>query len=455
MKTKHIKVISFIITVIFIIAIVQLLFGIFTNQHKGAQKADDSFNMLMVKISNAAAKYEPGSPEFSSAFMGIMNSSTDIAQLRLRLDGMQMYEYPSTAPHLDETQVQTYSSSTRTAQGRTLSVEVMIYAVHPDVVSYHLKIAFVLILAGTIVAVILLMYLRIEHSYATLSDFVETDDEQRKKLEAEDEKKAAKGDSEAAPVEVQAAQEEPEQKALEMHKAAKPVTLQPEVADAIVHEPAPAAPAPQAEPEPEPVTEEPYAEQEQDFEEPVPPAEYDETIAEESYEPPAEEEFIPPTVPPEEPQETQTAVPPTKISLAMSLEDEIGDMLSAATKVEEDLSVLIIKPKTALATEKEDIQSYLREKIGAMGITGEWKDTIVCAIKNTSLETALAASEALRNELKHESFIGISSRANRAIPAARLLSEAMQAAEHATDEAPVIAFRVDPEKYRKFIQENS
>ena len=52
-------------------------------------------------------------------------------------------------------------------------------------------------------------------------------------------------------------------------------------------------------------------------------------------------------------------------------------------------------------------------------------------------------------------LIGISSRSLRLISAERLKTEAEQAVEHAAtdNESPIVAFRVNPEKYRKFITE--
>ena len=50
--------------------------------------------------------------------------------------------------------------------------------------------------------------------------------------------------------------------------------------------------------------------------------------------------------------------------------------------------------------------------------------------------------------------IGISSRSIRMVTGDRLILEAEQAIEHSDQSSPVIAFRVDSEKYRQLMEQN-
>ena len=50
--------------------------------------------------------------------------------------------------------------------------------------------------------------------------------------------------------------------------------------------------------------------------------------------------------------------------------------------------------------------------------------------------------------------IGISSRSIRMVTGERLILEAEQAIEHTDANSPVIAFRVDSEKYRQLMEQN-
>jgi hypothetical protein len=53
--------------------------------------------------------------------------------------------------------------------------------------------------------------------------------------------------------------------------------------------------------------------------------------------------------------------------------------------------------------------------------------------------------------------IGISSRCERIISSQRFITEAEQAVLHAAEDPdnPIIAFRVNPEKYREYMQQNN
>ncbi|MDR3276688.1 MAG: hypothetical protein LBT11_05705, partial [Treponema sp.] len=84
---------------------------------------------------------------------------------------------------------------------------------------------------------------------------------------------------------------------------------------------------------------------------------------------------------------------------------------------------------------------------------------IAVILPNTDLDQGFAMAESFRQELPPdldagELCMGIAARTERQVEAPRLLFEARGALEKAREdpEAPVIAFRVDPEKYRAMIR---
>ena len=90
------------------------------------------------------------------------------------------------------------------------------------------------------------------------------------------------------------------------------------------------------------------------------------------------------------------------------------------------------------------------------------KDGVAIICNGTDIDKALEVSETIHTELcsilNTENYdikplIGIASRTLRFISGERLIVEAEQALLHAKDdpESPIIAFRVNPEKYRKFM----
>lgn len=523
MNTKHIRVISVAIVTIFVIAILQLIVGVVSDHQGGSQKADDSFNMLMVKISNAAARYEPGSPEFTSAFNGIRNTTTDIASIRLKLDGMQLYEYPGANAMQDfsNERLQTYSSSTRTTQGRTLSVEVAMYAVRPYSIYYRARISFVLILAGTIGAAGLLMYLRITGDSAdSLAAFAEPERKQRMSSMAPNkrnphatEEQSFTADGKLAEVEQPVTTEAPSS------------TVTAQLASSVTNAPTTAATAPTTQPTEEDAPSEktvqavvPTATHEQ----PVAAEAIDSTVNEQevvterqqtavdtspsgtvasdsdkepSPQEPAIEEDAPiadatantnfpvmDTAFNEEIPQSSAAVAPLSTATATfapqfevvaendsvadkpstapqpndsGLEEALAAMLSQAQETDEELSLIMIRPTDESRETTLRVKGYLEEKLGGLGVVRLHAAYVAAAIRNTTLETALAASEALRKELREPCTIGISARAERDISAQLLIAEATQAVEHANEASPIIAFRVNPEKYRQFLLENS
>ena len=83
-------------------------------------------------------------------------------------------------------------------------------------------------------------------------------------------------------------------------------------------------------------------------------------------------------------------------------------------------------------------------------------------MQHSDIDTAMQNAEVLHSDIASalkasgqdsKPLIGISSRSLRLISAERLKNEAEQALIHAEEDpnSPIIAFRVNPEKYRKFI----
>ena len=92
------------------------------------------------------------------------------------------------------------------------------------------------------------------------------------------------------------------------------------------------------------------------------------------------------------------------------------------------------------------------------------QDGFSCIVHSINVDGALDLAEQVyvaiskileENGMNNEIGIGISTRSFRLIPGKRILLEAEQALQHAFEdpETAIVAFRVDPEKYRKYISE--
>ena len=78
-----------------------------------------------------------------------------------------------------------------------------------------------------------------------------------------------------------------------------------------------------------------------------------------------------------------------------------------------------------------------------------------------NLDDALNFADKIHAEISQiieqkDCYIGISTRSIRIVSGERLLNEAWAAVEHAKQEedSPIIAFRVDAERYRQFLEQN-
>ncbi|MDE6349528.1 MAG: hypothetical protein K2K67_00805, partial [Treponemataceae bacterium] len=147
-------------------------------------------------------------------------------------------------------------------------------------------------------------------------------------------------------------------------------------------------------------------------------------------------------------------------ALTIALENELVDAIANG----QDLATLIIQLHGVAAdsTPVTQLKKLLTDRLGKQGIIGEHNAALALIIKNTALDTAIAFAQSLNNAIsvilqrsgqRAQTAIGISARAFRMINAGRLLTEAEQAALHADDENPVIAFRANPEKYKEYLQE--
>ena len=147
--------------------------------------------------------------------------------------------------------------------------------------------------------------------------------------------------------------------------------------------------------------------------------------------------------------------------LATRLESE----LVRAASSEQDLALALIKVPGM--TKESD---YYGNVCQALQSFFQFKDFIfecgeegfAAIMQHSDIDTAMQNAEVLHSDIASalkaagqdsKPLIGISSRSLRLISAERLKNEAEQALIHAEEDpnSPIIAFRVNPEKYRKFI----
>lgn len=149
------------------------------------------------------------------------------------------------------------------------------------------------------------------------------------------------------------------------------------------------------------------------------------------------------------------------------LETRLDSELARAASSEQDLVLLILRIKDLARSTPhiKKIASVLLETIKFRDLIFEYgTDGFACIIQEMDLDMAMKLSEklysSLQTVLKENSIfnrigIGISTRTLRIIPGSRILQESSQACDKSFEEEglPIVAFRVNPDKYRKFLTE--
>ena len=154
--------------------------------------------------------------------------------------------------------------------------------------------------------------------------------------------------------------------------------------------------------------------------------------------------------------------PDTGIGWESYLSSRLNNEIERATASEIDLSLFVFKLTDLEKTNEnfKNVCNYLAIQFQFKDLLFEYKDDCIVAIKiSMNVDEALNLADKLYHDIcniinSNNLRIGISSRSIRMVGGDRLLLEAEQAIEHADESSPVIAFRVDSEKYRQLMEQN-
>ena len=156
--------------------------------------------------------------------------------------------------------------------------------------------------------------------------------------------------------------------------------------------------------------------------------------------------------------------PVTGLGWESYLDTRLENEINRAISSEIDISVFIINiPNLERESEEsKKISEYLSLQFQFKDLLFEYRNDCIVAIKiSMNLDDALNFADKIHAEImqiinQKECYIGISTRSIRIVSSERLLNEALAAVEHAKQEedSPIIAFRVDADKYRQFLEQN-
>ena len=432
MDSKKFKILTISLIIALAISGIYFLVGIILNSYQGSLESQSSFAMISNEITDYADDYGILTQEFLEKSENLLQKEKYLNAITIQKDSVVFYAYPISSKLLraDEKGNAFISSSSPLTKiftknvlilnGDSLTITAAYNTVLPENVFYTGKISFIIILISFIITIIAITYIKTNN----------------KNLETTDNKieKELKSSSNENIMEVS----EPENM-IEINEESIAETK----SDILLTE---------TEIEDENYILEENIEQNEENENKI-------EVIEETFEPKFTEK--------NDPMGLFSGI--TGFGWESYFEPRLDSELVRATSSEQDVSLFIItlpelnkKSKAA-----EEIYQVILDFFKYRDMIFEYKDDSFAGIHvNMNLESAINYAEQLfinlysiyeAHGLTSKIGIGITTRSMRLVPGARLISEAEQAAQKALEEEamPIVAFKVNHDRYRDYVAEES
>lgn len=465
MKRKSITVYSIVISAIFAAAIIFLCYKLGCEYAAGRERTGRTFDSLAAATRDALSRYGDSSSDFRDAFVKACGTYDDYAFITLKNTSGILFAYPQNEDisSIRTSQFCEMHSSSFQAGDDTYILSASMYLIRPVFVFYYARFSFIVILVITVFTLILILYLHFANSENTAADRTDIIPEA-----AYDDAPLAPAENGSYPFDDDfpiddgfstadmpiAADNKDKYDALSVPDAALPDTDDVFEEEEIMRRDAAAhlkMSGGTAGDDAEKIS---YGRFENDT-----------SGSETTYVPP-ETPFV------EEADEAQNDSadrfsPLTGFGHAYNLEGRLDGELIRAASSERDLSLFMIRiPNLSFTSSaSKRICAYLFERFQSNDLLFEYMTDGFSIIKlDTTVDGALEIAAGVREDIvkiiKGENMepkcaIGISSRSVRMLPGKRLIQEASEALENALHDetSPIVAFRADADKYRRFIEE--
>ena len=439
MKNRFIVVYTIFAAAIFVFSLSFFVYNLYNEYTTNKKNSTEDFNQLITDIRTISNKYNDNSSAFSEELKKTIKSPQEYAFLEIKRDDQQILLYPA-----GKTIHDTKSNMTRTFEfsistdSKTLVINCNRYLIQPDSIFYYARISFLMILIITLITIIMIIYLNISENKTTIaeesdeiSDTEQTVDEINDVAET-NESVNVESDNviKEEPSSTDAASSEHEDSdTTESSETSEPSALSETSASSGTSETA--------------VSEEPA---ELPINEVKPASPSPETI--------------------EAANENPSGLynPKTEIGWESYLVPRLNNEIDRATASEIDLAIFEFKlPELSKDNEEfTNVCRYLTLQFQFKDLLFEYKEDSIIAIKiSMNIDSAITFADKLFGDIRNiidgkKCYIGISSRSIRIVTAERLLLEADQAVIHAIEDkdSPVVAFRVDSNKYRELMEQN-
>lgn len=424
MKKSFTIIYSVIAGLIIVFAISFFAVNLYNENNHGELRTQVRFEKMANAVNTAVSKQNISSAELTRQIQNAVGDTKDFSYIKIVSQGKTLYVYPEDFNDSDESQSNLILSYKKSGSQNT-QIKAGLYTLRPGTIFYYAKISFFIILIVALITIILILFTnqfdnkitpvikKYRSAKKSVTYSTEEEDSNKNSDEDSDEDAAADDDDDDEDADDDAEDEE------KIPEAQEPAQEAPEAA------------------EPDKT--------------PVPPAE----LPVQDYEPVELKA---------DNSERGLFSEDTGLGWESYLLTRLDNELNRATASELDLSLFVIKIDgiTRKNPLMKKICEYLTVEFQFKDLLFEYKEDCVCALKiSMTLDDAVSFAERIGKEIKELApeenlnvYIGISSRGIRMVSGERLLKEADEAVVHAIEDksCPVVGFKADAVKYRKFLE---
>ena len=450
MKNRFILVYTIFAAFIFIFSLSFFGFNLYREFSTNVEKSETKISRLTNDIRTISYNQNENTDFYAKSIKDAIGDPSAFAFIQVKRSGETVVLYPS-----GKLKEETSSRLTKTFESRLLvneqplEVYFNVYLIRPDSIFYYGRISFLLILIITLITVIMIIYLNMSETSSNVISLTEdenTDDEENtdfsessedntlneENIESdEDSETTAESTTEGENKIVNDAENKLQSETEaneEIEKEAADTEVTPEEVKAIFSEP---------------LTDAQLEDKEEKAKLPI-------------------EEVQPSPADNSENDPAGLFNPESGIGWESYLMTRLNNEIDRATASEIDLALFVFKLENINKKSEsfKNVCNYLGIQFQFKDLLFEYKDDYIVAIKiSMGVDEAIPLADKLHSDICNilnatNCRIGISSRSIRMVSGERLLLEALQAIEHSDSQSPVIAFRVDSEKYRQLMEKN-
>jgi len=463
MKNRFIVVYTVFAAAVFIFALSFFGFNLYKEYTSNQNKSETRYTNLVNDIRTLSYNQSENNSAYIKAIKDAIGDTSFYSFIQIKRDGETLVFYPAGKMKEETVSNLTKSfTSSLTVNKKNISVDCNLYLIRPDSIFYYARVSFLMILIITIITVIMIIYLNMAEEASSDVISMEEDDEiediEKSEVgEAEEEIKTEKSADEEETIEVEKEDKEEVSADANAEKAEPVIQNENEIAESsdsmeeksseVTAEEVKAIFA-------EPLTDA-SVEAEESIENAIP---LENPAAEKSAKLPVDE------IKPAKIEDNPSGLfdPATGIGWESYLFTRLNNEIERATASEIDISLFVIKvPEIEMTSDVyKNICNYLAIQFQFKDLLFEYKSDSIVAIKiSMNIDEALILADKLYSDICNiingsNCRIGITSRSIRMVTGERLMLEAEQSIEHTDADSPIIAFRVDSEKYRRMMEQN-